>query len=325
MNCKFSIIIPVYKVEKVLERCLDSVITQSFTNWECILIDDGSPDKSGSICDEYAMKDNRFHVIHKENGGVSSARNIALSICQGEWVAFIDSDDYVEPHWLQSVIETMSSIEGDMYIWGIVNEDNEKHINWVSKPKRKIFEDSTVFIKSDYYRYNPVVYLYRKDWIEIYNCKFPEGIKLSEDQCFILEYLCHNPKVVTIPEIFYHYVDNPLSAVNTYRSSFEYADNVRVAALFSDYSLYFDEIDAFFVQRAIWRLFIDFFGLVSRQKDYDSSVQKEYNDCYDRIKKVWPSALNGTEFIISRCSLRLGLKYWNHKNGIIARLGLKKQ
>ena len=93
---KISIIVPVYKVEKYLNRCLDSIIAQTFSAWECILVDDGSPDKSGIICDEYVARDSRFVVIHQENAGVSFARNAGLDIAQGEYICFVDSDDWVE-------------------------------------------------------------------------------------------------------------------------------------------------------------------------------------------------------------------------------------
>ncbi len=99
---KFSIIIPVYKVEKHIQRCLESILNQKVPSWQCILIDDGSPDNSGAICDEYAKKDPRFVVIHKKNSGVSSARNEGLKIAAGDWIAFVDSDDYVKPFWLDS-------------------------------------------------------------------------------------------------------------------------------------------------------------------------------------------------------------------------------
>ena len=93
---KISVIIPVYNVEKYLKRCLDSVINQTYKNLEIILVDDGSTDNSGKICDEYAKNDKRIIVIHKENGGVSVARNIGLDICTGDYVNFIDSDDWID-------------------------------------------------------------------------------------------------------------------------------------------------------------------------------------------------------------------------------------
>ena len=90
-----SIIVPVYNVEDYIRPCLDSILAQTYTNFEAILVDDGSKDGSGSVCDEYAEKDSRFIVVHKENGGVSSARNKGLEIAKGEYIAFVDSDDWI--------------------------------------------------------------------------------------------------------------------------------------------------------------------------------------------------------------------------------------
>lgn len=101
-----SIIVPIYKVEPYLRRCLDSIVNQTYTNLEIILVDDGSPDGCPAICDEYAAKDNRIVVIHKENGGLSDARNAGLDICKGEYVYFVDSDDWIE----NNAIETLCNI-----------------------------------------------------------------------------------------------------------------------------------------------------------------------------------------------------------------------
>ena len=94
-NPKISVIIPVYNAESTLRRCVDSFLAQTFTDFECLLINDGSKDRSGEICDEYVARDSRVKVFHKENGGVSSARNVGLDNATGEWIAFVDSDDWV--------------------------------------------------------------------------------------------------------------------------------------------------------------------------------------------------------------------------------------
>lgn len=103
---KISIIVPVYKVEKYLRDCVDSILSQTYRNLEIILVDDGSPDHCGEICDEYAKRDDRITVIHKPNGGLSDARNAGLDICTGDWISFIDSDDYVSPFFLQILLNT---------------------------------------------------------------------------------------------------------------------------------------------------------------------------------------------------------------------------
>lgn len=102
--CEISIIVPIYKVERYLKRCVDSILNQTFTDFELILVDDGSPDNCGRICDEYAEKDNRIYVIHKENGGLSDARNAGLDYATGQYIIFVDSDDFVEPDLLEKPI-----------------------------------------------------------------------------------------------------------------------------------------------------------------------------------------------------------------------------
>ena len=116
-NKKVSIIVPVYNVEKYLQRCIESILTQTETDFELLLIDDGSKDKSGLICDEYAQKDKRVNVIHKENGGVSSARNLGIEKANGEWMCFIDADDYVRQDFLSDIQQYLFN-DVDIVHWG---------------------------------------------------------------------------------------------------------------------------------------------------------------------------------------------------------------
>ena len=114
MDPLVSIIIPVYMVETTLERCLDSVLAQTYTNFEVILVDDGSPDRCGEICDDYAKNDNRFRVIHKENGGLSDARNNGIDRSKGDYLTFIDSDDYVRSNYVEFLLSLIQEEDADM-------------------------------------------------------------------------------------------------------------------------------------------------------------------------------------------------------------------
>ena len=111
-----SVIIPVYKVEPYFRRCLDSVINQTYTNLEIILVDDGSPDNCPQICDEYALKDRRIVVIHKENGGLSDARNAGLNICKGDYITFVDSDDWVDLQYIEELFRLLTESDSDIAI-----------------------------------------------------------------------------------------------------------------------------------------------------------------------------------------------------------------
>ena len=128
MEDLITVIVPVYKVEKYIRRCIESIINQTYRNLEIILVDDGSPDDCGKICDEYAKKDNRIKVIHKENGGLSDARNKALDLANGKYVIFVDSDDYIEKNAIGYLYKLIQKYNTDIAI-GLVNSiyDGEKN------------------------------------------------------------------------------------------------------------------------------------------------------------------------------------------------------
>lgn len=121
-----SIIVPAYNVEKYLERCLDSICAQSYRNLEIIVIDDGSTDGTGSVCDRYADKDNRFRIVHKDNGGVAAARNTALDIAGGDMIAFADADDYMEPDMIGKLYEALTGNNADLSVCGYYEEYTDK-------------------------------------------------------------------------------------------------------------------------------------------------------------------------------------------------------
>lgn len=136
--CEISIIVPVYKVEPYLRKCLDSILAQTFTNFEVILVDDGSPDNSGKICDEYAIKDSRVRVIHKENGGLSSARNAGIDIAQGKYLGFVDSDDYIAEDMYEVLYENLKFYDADISSVEIIPFRDDKYEN-TSKEKKKFY------------------------------------------------------------------------------------------------------------------------------------------------------------------------------------------
>ena len=120
-----SIIVPIYNVEAYLERCVQSIFNQTYDNYELILVDDGSPDRSGEMCEQYAKQDNRVKVIHKENGGLSDARNAGLEVAKGEHIVFVDSDDWLAPHYLEYLLKTAEETESDIVECEIVKTTGE--------------------------------------------------------------------------------------------------------------------------------------------------------------------------------------------------------
>ena len=143
-----SVIVPVYKVEQYIHRCLDSILAQTYKNLEIILVDDGSPDRCGEICDEYAAKDSRIQVVHQKNGGLSAARNAGLDICTGEYIAFVDSDDYVEPDMLQQLLTGIGT--ADSCGCGFIMETQSGDILSVIKPDKEICQPGLVFLRQHY-------------------------------------------------------------------------------------------------------------------------------------------------------------------------------
>lgn len=135
-NPKVSVIVPVYNVEKLLQRCIDSILAQTFTDFELLLIDDGSKDKSGEICDEYAAKDSRIRVFHKQNGGVSTARNIGIDKAQGEWIYFVDSDDIVLPSALGTFCSLIYS-DSELVMAGFYTSDENNTVREQRKMVRQ--------------------------------------------------------------------------------------------------------------------------------------------------------------------------------------------
>ena len=128
-----SIIVPIYKVEPYLHRCLDSIVNQSYTNLEIILVDDGSPDTCPQICDEYATKDNRIVDIHKNNGGLSDARNVGLDISKGEYITFVDSDDWIDKQYVETLLTLITTENSDI----VFGENEPFHTNYSTQNKKK--------------------------------------------------------------------------------------------------------------------------------------------------------------------------------------------
>ena len=147
-NSKISIIVPIYNVEKYLRKCIDSILNQSYDNLQIILVDDGSPDNCPKICDEYLNKDNRIQVIHKSNGGLSSARNAGIKVANGKYIAFIDSDDYIELNMIEKLVNAIEKSNADLCICGIrwVNKDGTLFTKVAKSPiKNIVYDDDKKF------------------------------------------------------------------------------------------------------------------------------------------------------------------------------------
>lgn len=190
MTPKISIIIPVYNSGKTLRRCVDSVISQTLIDFECIMIDDGSTDESGGICDDYVGRDSRFRVFHKDNGGVSSARNVGLDNMKGEYVVFIDSDDWVLPNYLKNLYDGLLdcdiTISYSTYCYSDGSIEKEKY------PAQIISQScfSLLFTDNDlHWHTSPWGKLFRSDIIQRNSLRFKKDVHIGEDAIFLYNYL----------------------------------------------------------------------------------------------------------------------------------------
>ena len=188
MTPKISVIIPVYTTENYLRRCIDSVLSQTYKDFELLLIDDGSKDSSGAICDEYAAQDARVRVFHKENGGASSARNVGLDNARGEWVTFVDSDDYIEENFLNSFDGSLDAglVVGNMGICedGKLPIDIGAHIvPGKYRPIQSVLKGNLTKLAFQ----SPCGKMFRGSLIK--NLRFDESMVIGEDHYFILKYV----------------------------------------------------------------------------------------------------------------------------------------
>lgn len=225
---QISVIIPVYNAEEYIHACLDSILNQTYVVWEAILIDDGSPDSSGTICDKYAEIDSRFKVIHKKNGGVSSARNSGLDIARGDYICFVDSDDSLTIDALESMVETIIREDADVCLCPVVKagiqSDNSIRI---LTPKEKndliwacIAYRTDRYVREAYMVDAPHGKLFRHSVIQQHQLRFIDGLSKSEDAIFDAYFYHYSRSVVFYAHQVYHYTINPISICHTFNWKF---------------------------------------------------------------------------------------------------------
>ncbi len=226
MNKLVSIIVPIYKVEEYLKKCLDSIIGQTYKNIEIILVDDGSPDKCGNICEEYVKKDTRIKTFHKKNGGLSDARNYGLKKATGKYILFIDSDDWIEPKMIEILVNTLEKNNADISMCGfkLIQNGTANNCNW--------FKQDTLLSKKDALKMlleNKIITnhawnkLYKKTLIEKF--PFPKG-KLYEDVRIMHNVFMNCNKVAITKEYLYNYLmrNDSIAKINKISNRFEYID-----------------------------------------------------------------------------------------------------
>lgn len=215
---KISIIIPIYKVEPYLCRCVDSILNQTYTDLEIILVDDGSPDRCPQICDEYAVKDARVSVIHKINGGLSDARNAGLKQATGEWLSFIDSDDWIEPNMFECLLENALKYDAQISVGGVNDELVDNGTVTILKSTFKEKEEIECISSTDAMKKH--LHGSWAVWDKIYKREIFDGIfypvgEINEDEPIMLQLLHRCENVVYTTQVFYHYIHRPQSITTT--------------------------------------------------------------------------------------------------------------
>lgn len=280
-----SIIVPVYNVEKYLERCIDSLVNQTLKDIEIILVDDGSTDSSGRICDEYAKKDKRIKVIHKENGGLSQARNFGLDIANGRYLQFVDGDDFIHKQMVEILYDTIINNNADISIC-----DFDK-VYENTKIKYKKLDYNTINVKI-YNNIESLNQLYSKDvikfviaWNKLYkkelftNLRYRDG-KIHEDEFIIHELLFKSKKVVYIPLKLYYYLQREdsimkstfgikrLDGLDAYRERIEFFKKINERELV--------EKAVFIYSREFYIYYYKLKNQVDNSKKYLRKIKKDY-------------------------------------------------
>ncbi|MBQ1505864.1 MAG: glycosyltransferase [Erysipelotrichales bacterium] len=217
---KVSIIVPVYNGEKVVSKCINSVLNQEFKDWELILINDGSKDNTAALLDEYALHDDRIRVIHKPNGGVSSTRNRGLSEAKGDYIQFMDADDWLTEDSTKVLVRTLEEGEADMAV-----ADFYRVVGDLLSRKGSILSNDVLTVKeyAEWMKESPADYyygvlwnkLYKRSIIEQYKLRMDESVSLCEDYLFNLEYLLHCEKVAPVQIPVYYYLKTEGSLVTS--------------------------------------------------------------------------------------------------------------
>lgn len=209
-----SIIVPIYNVERYIEECIDSIVRQNVKEWELLLVDDGSTDSSGVICDEYSNRFDNIRVFHKKNGGVSSARNIGIAEAKGDWLVFVDGDDWLAEDYLDPIANWYSSKYNILH-FGYTKQNREGEMIAIGGKVTGHFISDQLFCSENWSSVS-VSYAFRKTLIDKYSIRFPEGFRISEDRAFIACAVVSAKEYFCVEGNGYYYRYTRGSAVNSH-------------------------------------------------------------------------------------------------------------
>lgn len=288
-NPEISIIVPVYNTEQYISRCIESILNQTFKDFELILIDDGSQDRSGEICDEYAKKDNRIRVFHNNNQGVSATRNYGINISKGKYLMFCDSDDWVADTWCEELYNTILAYPNSWITCNFFQVDNE------SKKQRVIknnLNEINTLEKDDFYivfKSGMSIYswnkIFDKEKINRFQIRFNENTSLGEDVEFGIDYLKISENIIILNRNLYYYLINHQGTL----SSKKYDD-------YFDYLIHFYKLRRVYIKDCYLEEFCsDYFYQFSHA--LSDRINLNNNESFISKLKYNQKAINTSEFI----------------------------
>jgi len=293
MESLISIIVPIYKVEKYLNRCIKSILNQTYKNIEIILVDDGSPDNCGKICDRYANEDKRIKVIHKKNGGLSDARNAGLEICTGEYISFIDSDDWVEKNYIEVLYNLIKLKNSDIAICNYIEIFDEK-IKSLTEIE-EIYTYSNIDSLYQLMGKNGVNFtvawgkLYKKTLFE--NIRFPVG-KIHEDEYTTYKLLYISKKVSYTTKKLYYYLKRKDSITG---ESFNIKNRLDAIEAIKERIKFFNDNGlielSYLSYKTLFFLYLDVIYYLKIQKNnvnlnYKKNIYIDFNNIKSKLKKT---------------------------------------
>lgn len=272
-----SVIVPVYNAEKVVGRCIESVILQTYVDWELILVDDGSNDQSISVCEKYAHKDSRIRIIHQENQGPSKARNTGINAAKGDYICFIDSDDYVSPNYLSdfNIDKDVDFVVQGMELIYINERLNKKYIplKTIVCNLDKALEETSIYVLL----YGPCCKAFKTSILRENNIVFPLNIHYGEDRIFVLKYMryCSNNVKIISTANYYYMHENVASLTAKRKESIE----LGLSSL-----LQYREL-----KKLIAKISINKYSLYYRKELMLDTYQSVYNNIFENKFKIWQS------------------------------------
>jgi glycosyltransferase involved in cell wall biosynthesis len=317
-----SIIVPIYKVEQYLVKCLDSILNQTYKNLEIILVDDGSPDNCPTICEEYANKDERIKVIHQKNGGLSAARNTGINNVSGEYIAFIDSDDYIHERMYEILYKNLKEKKADISVCKFIKVTNSEQMNNpIGQEKIDIFNNMEAMenLYNEWYLPTVIAWnkLYKKDLFQ--TVKYPVG-EIHEDE-FVIHHILDNVKTVVYsdaPLYFYRQRDTSIMGEPYNLSRLDEIKAYKERMLFFEKKGYLD------LQAQAYRGYLDSlilnYNLVkkyySKEREVYCKLRRDFMEGYLNSSIVLPIKARTVFKLFSFNPFlhKLVLKFWNLKN-----------